>query len=69
MYPLIDKPFRCIDIYSRKAFVALWVQPYSLPWHCPMILPYSISLSLVLVIRKVRTPNNCCYIVLQNDID
>ena len=27
MYPLIDKPFRCIDIYSRKAFVALWVQP------------------------------------------
>ena len=29
MYPQIDKPLRCINIYSCKAFVALWVHPFS----------------------------------------
>ena len=27
VYPQIDDPFRCINIYNRKAFVALWVHP------------------------------------------
>ena len=27
MFPQIDKPFVCIDIYNRKAPVALWVHP------------------------------------------
>ena len=26
----IDEPFRCIDIYNRKASVPLWVHPLSL---------------------------------------
>ena len=30
MYPQIDKPFRCIDIYNRKASIALLVQPLTL---------------------------------------
>ena len=30
MYPQIDNPFRCINIYSRKASVALCVQPFTL---------------------------------------
>ena len=29
VYPQIDKPFRCIDTYSRKAPVPLWVHPFS----------------------------------------
>ena len=28
VYPQIDKPFRCIDIYNPKASVALWVHPF-----------------------------------------
>ena len=24
VYPQIDDPFRCIDIYNRKVLVALW---------------------------------------------
>ena len=32
MYPQIDKPFRCIDIYSAKPSVALWVHPLSECW-------------------------------------
>ena len=27
VYPQIDKPFRCIDIHNRKAYIALWVHP------------------------------------------
>ena len=27
VYPQIDEPFRCIDIYNRKASVPLWVYP------------------------------------------
>ena len=27
LYPQIDKPFRCINIYSRKASIALWYTP------------------------------------------
>ena len=30
MFPQIDKLFRCIDIYNRKAPVALWVHPLTL---------------------------------------
>ena len=28
VYPKIDEPFRCIDIYNRKASVVLWVHPF-----------------------------------------
>ena len=28
VYPQIDEPFGCIDIYSSKAIVALWVHPF-----------------------------------------
>ena len=28
VYPQIDDPFQCIDIYNRKALVALWVHPF-----------------------------------------
>ena len=27
VYQQIDEPVRCIDIYNRKASVALWVHP------------------------------------------
>ena len=27
VYPQIDEPFRCIDIYNRKASGPLWVHP------------------------------------------
>ena len=27
VYPQIDTPFQCIDIYNHKASVALWVHP------------------------------------------
>ena len=29
MYPQIDKHFRCINIYSSKAIVSLWVHPFN----------------------------------------
>ena len=29
VYPQIDEPFRCIDIYNRKASVVLWLHPFS----------------------------------------
>ena len=29
VYPQIDEPFRCIDIYNRKASVPLWVHPFN----------------------------------------
>ena len=28
MYPQIDKHFRCINIYSSKTIVGLWVHPF-----------------------------------------
>ena len=28
VYPQIDKPFRCIDIYNSKAYITLWVHPF-----------------------------------------
>ena len=28
LYPQIDEPFRCVDIYNRKASVPLWVHPF-----------------------------------------
>ena len=29
VYPQINKPFRCIDIHNRKAYIALWVHPFT----------------------------------------
>ena len=31
VYPQGDEPFRSIDTYNRKASVALWVHPFTLP--------------------------------------
>ena len=33
MFPQIDKHFRCIDIYSSKAIVGLWVHPFKPIFH------------------------------------
>ena len=37
VYPQIDKPFRCIDIYNPKAFLALWVHPFRRAGHLIVI--------------------------------
>ena len=44
MYPQIDKPFRCIDIYNRKAYIALWVHPFTLTQSTQSGLVSTVSL-------------------------
>ena len=46
MYPQIDKHFKCIDIYSSKAIVALWVHPYTL---------FQLSFLFIIIILSAQT--------------
>ena len=48
MYPQIDKPFQCIDIYSRKPSVALWVHPFT----CSRAFTEHITWTLYLIVKK-----------------
>ena len=45
VYPLIGKPFRCINIYNPKASVALRVHPFSLMLD-PELLMQLVQLNL-----------------------
>ena len=52
VYPQIDDPFRCIDIYYRKACVALWVHPFIL--YNEYFFKMALSFPSYLVGQKVK---------------